>query len=97
MVIRRVGIWSVARMYGALSAGMGLLFGLILAVLSAVGMSFAQNEADMPPFIAGIFGVRAIVILPIFYGVLGICAGAIGAALYNLLAGVVGGVTMDVE
>jgi hypothetical protein len=97
MVIRRVGVWSVARMYGALSAGMGLLFGLILAVLSAVGMSFAQGEQDVPPFLAGIFGVGAIVILPIFYGVMGICAGAIGAFLYNLLAGVVGGVTVDVE
>jgi uncharacterized protein YacL len=95
MVIRKVGIWSVARMYGALSGGMGLIFGLIIAVLSAVGMTLA--EGDEPPFIAAAMGVGAVVILPIFYGVLGICAGAIGAALYNVLAGIVGGVTIEVD
>ena len=95
MVIRKVGIWSVARMYGALSGGMGLIFGLIIAVLSAVGMTLA--EGDEPPFIAAAMGVGAVVILPIFYGVLGICAGAIGGALYNLLAGIVGGVTIEVD
>lgn len=95
MVIRRFGIWSVARLYGLLSAAMGLLVGLGIAVASTVGMSMA--EGDEPPFLAGIFGVGAVVILPIFYGVMGICGGAIGAALYNVLAGVVGGVTLDVE
>lgn len=95
MVIRRVGVWSIARMYGALSAGMGLIFGLIIAVASAVGMTL--GEGDEPPFIAAAFGVGAVVILPIFYGVLGIVVGAIGAGLYNLLAGIVGGVTLDVE
>lgn len=95
MVIRKVGIWSVARMYGALSGGMGLLIGLIIAVASAVGMSMA--EGDEPPFIAAAMGVGAIVIVPLFYGVLGICAGAIGGALYNLLAGIVGGVTIEVD
>lgn len=95
MVIRRFGIWSVARLYGLLSAAMGLLVGLGIAVASTVGMSMA--EGDEPPFLAGIFGVGAVVILPIFYGVMGICGGAIGAALYNMLAGVVGGVTLDVE
>ena len=97
MVIRRFGIWSVARMYGALSAGMGLIIGLIIAAASAVGLGLAGSEADAPPFLAGVFGVGAIIILPIFYGVMGICAGAIGAALYNLLAGFVGGVTVDAE
>jgi hypothetical protein len=95
MVIRKVGIWSVARMYGALSAGMGLLFGLIVAVASTVGMSMA--DGDEPPFIAAAMGVGAVVILPLFYGVIGICAGAIGGALYNLLAGIVGGVTIEVD
>jgi hypothetical protein len=95
MVIRKVGIWSVARMYGALSGGMGLLIGLIIAVASVVGLSLA--EGDEPPFIAAAMGVGAVVIVPLFYGVLGICAGAIGGALYNLLAGIVGGVTIEVD
>ena len=95
MVVKKVGIWSVARMYGALSGGMGLLIGLGIALASAVGLSLA--EGDEPAFVAAAMGVGAIVILPIFYGVLGVCAGAIGALLYNVLAGVVGGVTIEVE
>ncbi len=95
MVIKRVGVWSVARMYGALMAGLGLLIGLVVAVLSAVGMTMA--EGDEPGMVGAAMGVGAVVIVPIFYGVLGICAGAIGGALYNVVAGVVGGVSIDVE
>ena len=95
MVIRRVGVWSVARLYGALSAAMGLLIGLVIAIGSTIGMTMA--EGDEPPFIAGIFGVGAVVILPIFYGCLGVVAGAIGGALYNLLAGMMGGVVIETE
>ena len=95
MVIKRVGVWSVARVYGALLGGMGLLIGLVVAALSAVGMTLA--EGDEPGMVAAAMGVGAVVILPIFYGVLGICTGAIGGALYNVVAGVVGGVSIDVE
>jgi len=38
-----------------------------------------------------------LIILPIFYGVVGFIAGAIGAALYNLIAGMVGGIEIEVE
>jgi hypothetical protein len=43
------------------------------------------------------FGVGAIVFLPLFYGVLGLIAGAIGAALYNLFAGIFGGIELETE
>jgi len=43
------------------------------------------------------FGVGAIIFLPIFYGVLGLVAGAIGAALYNLFAGMLGGIELETE
>jgi hypothetical protein len=41
--------------------------------------------------------VGAIIVLPIFYGVLGFIAFAIGAVLYNVLAGMVGGLRVEVE
>ena len=95
MVIRKVGVWSVARMYGALSAGIGLIVGLGIALASAVGMSLA--EGDEPGFLAAAMGVGAVVIFPIFYGVMGVCGGAIGALLYNVVSGVVGGVSVEVD
>jgi len=43
------------------------------------------------------FGVGAIVFLPIFYGVIGAVGGAICAALYNVFAGMIGGVELNLE
>jgi hypothetical protein len=96
MVIRRLGVWSVARIYGALSAAMGLLFGIILALVSMVGAGVA-GDSEMPMWLGPVMGVGAIIILPLFYGVMGIIMGAISAALYNLFAAMVGGVSIDVS
>jgi hypothetical protein len=43
------------------------------------------------------FGVGAIIVLPIFYGVLGVVMGALTAALYNLFAGMFGGIELDIQ
>jgi hypothetical protein len=95
MVVRSVGVWSVARIYGALSAAMGLIIGAFLALASLVGTGMAGPDAG-PPWLAGVFGVGALIFAPIFYGVMGIVMGAFGAFLYNLFAGMVGGVEIDV-
>jgi hypothetical protein len=100
MVIRHVGVWSVARLYGALSASMGLLFGGIIALFSLAGGAagaFGQNADSVSGPLAMMFGVGAIVFLPVFYGILGLCAGALGAALYNLFAGMFGGIQLETE
>jgi hypothetical protein len=95
MVVKRFGVLSVAKVYGALSAAMGLLFGLIFAAASTIGAGFSDEPST--PFIGAMFGAGAVIILPIFYGVLGLCMGALSAALYNLFAGMVGGVRIEVE
>jgi hypothetical protein len=97
MIVRRIGVWSVARMYGALSAVGGLIFGLILAMVALVGSGLGQPGQDMPGFVGAFFGVGAALFLPIFYGLLGLAVGALGAAVYNVLAGVIGGVEIDVN
>ena len=96
MIIRRVGVWSVARMYGILSAAAGLLAGLLFACIALVGAGIGPRSQEMPSFVGAAFGVGAVIFLPIFYGVLGIVAGAIGGALYNVFAGMVGGIEIDV-
>ncbi len=44
-----------------------------------------------------ILGVGAVVIFPILYGVMGFIVTLVGAWLYNLAAGMVGGVELDVQ
>ena len=97
MVIRRIGVWSVARMYGTVSALMGLLFGAVLAVLSLVGAGLAGRNEELSSFMAPAFGVGAVIFLPICYGVMGVIVGALGATFYNIFAGMVGGVEIEVQ
>lgn len=95
MIIKRIGIGSAAKMYGAMTAAMGLLFGIILAVIYMVGGSLSEDAS------VGVFGmamgVGAVIALPIVYGCMGLVVGALGALLYNLFAGMVGGLKVETE
>jgi hypothetical protein len=44
-----------------------------------------------------VFGVGAVVVLPVFYGLMGFVGGLLSSALYNLVARTVGGVELEVE
>ena len=96
MVVKSVGVASVAKMYGAISAGAGLVVGACIALFSMVaGAGLA--EAGESAWFAPLFGVGAIVFLPVMYGVMGMIGGAIGAVLNNVFAGMVGGVRLELE
>jgi len=99
MVLKRVGVLSAAKISAAVNASMGLIFGCIVAVISMVGAGFAAatQTSGAPPWMGALFGVGALVVLPIFYGVLGLVGGAIAAALYNLFSGLVGGLELEMQ
>jgi hypothetical protein len=97
MVIKRVNPMSVAKMSGIL----GVLLGLVIGAFVSLGMMLwstapAAVDAAVPRFAGMLFGVGAIVALPIFYGVFLFIVGLIQAALYNVAAKWVGGVEIDV-
>lgn len=94
MVVRRVGVFSLAKVSGALYALLGLLIGACITLFSLVGSAMVPKDAG---FGGMIFGAAAIIVVPIFYGVLGFIMSAIMGALYNLIAGWVGGVEIDVQ
>lgn len=99
MVIRRLGVASAAKIGGALYAVIGLIIGLFVAAFSLVGAGIAAQSGggDMPAFVGPLLGVGAIVVAPIFYGLLGLIGAALMAALYNLVAGLAGGLEIDVQ
>jgi hypothetical protein len=94
MVVKRVSPLSCAKIAGLLYAIMGLIFGAFVSLFGVVG-AFAAPEAEAG-MIGALFGIGAVVLLPIFYGCLGFFGALITAALYNALASVVGGVEIDV-
>ncbi len=94
MVVRRVGPLSVAKISGVLYAIFGFIAGAFISLFSVVGSAFTPDNAGFPGLL---FGIGAIILLPIVYGLLGFVFSLLGAALYNLIAGWVGGIELDLQ
>ena len=93
-ILKRIGVRSSAKLAGLLYGLMGLIFGAIVSLVALLGSSVSENTQEQ----AGIlFGVGAVVILPVLYGVVGYIAGAISTALFNLVAGWAGGLEIEIE
>ena len=102
MTIRRFGVISVAKMYALLMFIFGLIFGviygLILIVFGAAISAMGPNSDAAAGGIGTVaMGIGMMIGLPIFYGVLGFVMGAIGALIYNAVAGIIGGVKFELE
>jgi len=97
MVLKRLGVMSVAKFAGMFYAGVGLLVGLMFAGLSSLASMTGAEWHDMPRWIGPMFGLGAIVFLPLLYGVLGFVFGAIAAGIYNIFSGIIGGIEMEPE
>jgi hypothetical protein len=96
MVVTRIGPMSVARIAGVLYALLGLVFGGFVSLASIGG---AMSGAVAPTGVGGMmmFGAAAVFMFPIIYGFFGFLMTLVGAALYNVLAGVLGGVEIDMR
>jgi hypothetical protein len=99
MIIKRISPMSCAKVGGLLYAAIGLLVGAgISLVMTTLGSLIPADEAPMAGAAFGMmFGAGAIVIMPIFYGVLGFLGGAITALAYNLIADWTGGLELEVQ
>jgi hypothetical protein len=98
MVIRKVGIGSVVKVSGVLYGLLGLVIGLCVALFAVVGLgAAAASNEDVPGWMGSLFGIGAIVIFPIMYGVMGVIGGVLMAALYNLVASITGGLEIEVQ
>jgi hypothetical protein len=95
MIIRRVGPLSFAKLSGVLYAMIGLLVGGVFSMVAMAGGFASDDTAGRG--IAAVMGVGAIIFFPILYGLMGFVATLVGAWLYNLVAGIVGGVELDVQ
>jgi len=91
VVIRRVGALSCAKVAGLAYVIVGFVFGACVSLLAMAGFFAAGMDNAFP----ALFGTAAIVILPFFYGALGFVGTLIMASLFNLVAGLTGGIEVD--
>jgi hypothetical protein len=92
VVLRSVGVMSVAKVSAVLMAIAGLIEGIVFAGLGTMIGSLAEGT---PMVALGAFGFMAIIMFPIGGAISGFIGGAISAVLYNLVAGKIGGIEMD--
>jgi hypothetical protein len=95
MTITRVGPLSCAKIAGLLYVILGLIFGAFISLAAMVG-AFASDSDGAGAF-GALFGVGAIILVPLFYGCIGFVMTLIMAALFNLAAGMVGGLEVDAK
>jgi hypothetical protein len=97
MTITRVGPLSLAKVAGLLYVVVGLIAGALFSMVAMAGAALGAGSAaghDGAVYSA-IFGVGAIILLPICYGIFGFIGTLIMAWLFNIAAGMVGGVEVD--
>ena len=85
---------SLAKLSGALYALIGFIIGAIVSAVSVIGGAMGGSEAGM---MGMIFGAAAVVLVPLLYGCMGFVMSLIGASLFNLVAGWVGGIELDTQ
>ena len=101
MVIRQIGVVSLAKLMAVMYAGIGLLIGVLYALFLLVGGGVMLASGHEGSGIGGGMmmgmGLVAIVAAPIFYGILGFIGGLISAFFFNLAAKYAGGLELEVS
>jgi hypothetical protein len=86
---------SCAKVSALLYALIGFVIGALLSVVSLVGAVAAEDAPGAAFGMAS--GIGAIIVLPLLYGTFGFLGTLLAAWLYNVAAGFVGGIEIDVR
>ena len=92
MTITRVGPLSVAKIAALLYVVIGLIAGGLFSLVAMAGAAIGGEDAAG---FGAIFGIGAVILLPIVYGIFGFIGTLIMAWLFNIAAGIVGGIELD--
>jgi len=96
--IARIAVLPFGLMYGAISAIIGLIIGIIFAAFLAPIFFYTTSATGYPgpslSVFGFLFGVGAIVLFPIGMFASGLIEGMIFAVLYNFLAPRIGGIRL---
>ena len=100
--IKKLGVLSVGKMYAIMMLIMMLIvcipYGLFIIVIALSGASSLEGNGAFALGGGGVaIGLVVMIGLPILYAIFGFIAGVIGALIYNILSGIVGGVEIEVE
>ena len=103
--VRRISVVSVLKisffLYWALGLCMALLYGGMLLVFTAILPDSMSSEFSGMSRLVGGIGAIAVVFLGFFFSILYAAVAALfsaaAAALYNVLAGIIGGLEVEID
>lgn len=88
-MLNRIGPRSAAKVVAVLYA----IFGLIMGAFFSIAALFRPDAGG----VGAMWGVAAVVIFPVLYGVLGFLVTLLTTWLYNVVAGALGGIELDLR
>jgi hypothetical protein len=86
--VKKIGVLSLAKIFGIIYAFFGFIGGILFTVLSLFGFNSDQLGYN--------FGIGGLLLLPIIYGVFGFIGGLLSAYVYNLAAARLGGIVVEI-
>lgn len=99
--VKRIGVLSLGKVMGGVYALFGVLIGGFFALFGLLGLlggmaaAVESSEALGGAFASLVFGAGALIFFPLFYGFFGFVGGLLTALIYNLVAGLFGGVELE--
>lgn len=91
-MIKSFGVLSV----GKFCAVIGLIWGFLVGLMVAVGIGGIGSMMGSHALGIGA-GIVGLIVMIIIGGIGGFISGAIGAIIYNIILGAIGGIEMDLE
>jgi hypothetical protein len=94
-VLKHVGVLSVAKITALFGVIFGLIYGILFSVFAAAFVSLMPGVSGLGPLAAGGIGIVLVILTAIVGAIGGFIYGAVVAFLYNVFAGWIGGVEID--
>ena len=90
--ITKMEVLSVGKVYALSLAFFGFIAGIFVAILGSAFNTYGRGGMLGPSL-----GIASIILFPVIYGIIGFIAGIIGAAIYNLIVKLVGGIEIELK
>jgi hypothetical protein len=99
--IKRIELFSLFKIaffiYSIIGFFVGLIYGTVMVLAGGLNMAFLGEDFPEMGMLGIIFGVLAVPVAAMVYGTIGSVFVTIGGAIFNLIAGAVGGLRLVTE
>jgi hypothetical protein len=92
--INKIGVFSLGKIFALVYGIIGLILGAFMSLFFLANGSMMGTRGAA---IEMMFGAGSVIIIPIFYAVIGFIVGIITAAVFNVVTGFAGGLEIEVE